>query len=242
MASPSQQQQSFFQVLNQAHDTLHTSTPHNLSNRLSEAIPTQYQHNPMNQTFECTSIPTILHPQHSLQAQTDSVPSYAPSYVPSYAPRPQADITYPAYHNSQPPFPSQPFPALTDSAHIEIDSNNLREDFLKLQSHSMKYNLIFGGIPQTDDDDHEDTEAVIKNFIEKELEIPSAELIQFQNVHRLRKRRDGKPRNIIARFTNFRDHERVRKSVPNKLKSKPQFSVNQQYPTEISNRRKSVDS
>ncbi|CAC5381880.1 unnamed protein product [Mytilus coruscus] len=286
----------------------------------------------MNQTFECTSIPTILHPQHSLQAQTDSVPSYAPSYVPSYAPRPQADITYPAYHNSQPPFPSQPFPASTDSARthitmemlfssinimnqrlerfdfeftdrfskldkklderfgtidrnlagmrqeideiketqknhedilkteekhhheisdrmrmvenytqdIEIDSNNLREDFLKLQSHSMKYNLIFGGIPQTDDDDHEDTEAVIKNFIEKELEIPSAELIQFQNVHRLRKRRDGKPRNIIARFTNFRDHERVRKSVPNKLKSKPQFSVNQQYPTEISNRRKAL--
>lgn len=47
---------------------------------------------------------------------------------------------------------------------IEIDSNNIREDFLKLQSHSMKYNLILGGIPQTHDDDHEDTEAVIKNL------------------------------------------------------------------------------
>ncbi|CAG2208234.1 unnamed protein product [Mytilus edulis] len=175
MASPfQQQQQSFSQVLNQAHDTLHTSTPHNLSNR-SVPIPPQYQHNPMNQTFECTSIPT--------------------------------DITYPAYHNSQPPFASQPFPVSTDS---------------------------------TLDDDHEDTEAVINNFIEKELEIPNADLIQFQNVHRLRKRRDGKPRNIIARFTNYRDHERVRKSVPNKLKSKPQFSVNQQYPTEISNRRKAL--
>lgn len=300
MASPfQQQQQSFSQVLNQAHDTLHTSTPHNLSNR-SVPIPPQYQHNPMNQTFECTSIPT--------------------------------DITYPAYHNPQPPFASQPFPVSSDSVRthitmemlfssinvmnqrferfdleftnrfsqldkklderfgaidqnltgmrqeideiketqkmhddilkteekhhheisdrmrvvenytqdIEIDSNNVREDFLKLQSHSMKYNLIFGGIQQTLDDDHEDTEAVIKNFIEKELEIPNADAIQFQNVHRLRKRRDGKPRNIIARFTNYRDHERVRKSVPNKLKTKPQFSVNQQYPTEISNRRKAL--
>ena len=50
MASPfQQQQQSFSQVLNQAHDTLHTSTPHNLSNR-SVPIPPQYQH-----TVEITS-------------------------------------------------------------------------------------------------------------------------------------------------------------------------------------------
>lgn len=30
---------------------------------------------------------------------------------------------------------------------VKIDSNDLREDFVKLHSHSMKNNLIFGGIP-----------------------------------------------------------------------------------------------
>jgi hypothetical protein len=36
----------------------------------------------------------------------------------------------------------------------------------------MKYNLIFGGIEQTALDYEEDTEAVLKEFIKTELEIP----------------------------------------------------------------------
>jgi hypothetical protein len=72
----------------------------------------------------------------------------------------------------------------------------------------MKYNLIFGGIEQTALDYEEETEAVLKVFIKTELEIPDADQINFQNVHRLRKRNDGKPRNIIARFTHYKDHER----------------------------------
>jgi hypothetical protein len=52
----------------------------------------------------------------------------------------------------------------------------------------MKYNLIFGGIEQTALDYEEETEAVLKEFIKTELEIPDADQINFQNVHRLRKR------------------------------------------------------
>ncbi|CAC5396630.1 unnamed protein product [Mytilus coruscus] len=116
--------------------------------------------------------------------------------------------------------------------------NQLKEEYLKLQSHSMKYNLIFGGIIQTDEE--EDTETILKNFIKTELDIPDADEIDFQNVHRLRPRRDGKSRNTIARFTHYKDHERVKKVVPQKLKLKPRFTVNQQYPTEISNRRQKL--
>jgi hypothetical protein len=36
----------------------------------------------------------------------------------------------------------------------------------------MKYNLIFGGIEQTALDYEEETEAVLKEFIKTELEIP----------------------------------------------------------------------
>jgi hypothetical protein len=45
-----------------------------------------------------------------------------------------------------------------------------------------------------------------------ELEIPDADQINFQNVHRLRKRNDGKPRNIIARFTHYKDTASVSSS------------------------------
>jgi hypothetical protein len=32
---------------------------------------------------------------------------------------------------------------------IETEKNQIREDHLKMQTHTMKYNLIFGGIEQT---------------------------------------------------------------------------------------------
>jgi hypothetical protein len=73
--------------------------------------------------------------------------------------------------------------------------------------------LLGSFIEQTALDYEEETEAVLKEFIKTELEITDADQIIFQNVHRLRKRNDDKPRNIIARFTHYKDHERVRKVV-----------------------------
>lgn len=122
--------------------------------------------------------------------------------------------------------------------HLETENKNLKEDFLRLKTHSMKYNLIFGGIEQTQE--YENTKEVLVNFMRTELGIHDAININFQNVHRLSRRNDGKPRNIIARFANYSDHERILKEVPKALKNKVQFSVNQQYPTEIGDRRRAL--
>jgi hypothetical protein len=83
------------------------------------------------------------------------------------------------------------------------------------------------------DNENENTEPALKDFLTHELGITNANELNFQNVHRLRKRTDGKPRSIIARFTNYIYHERVFKPVPEALKGKPYLSVHQQYPTEI---------
>ena len=120
---------------------------------------------------------------------------------------------------------------------LDIENRELKESLLKLQSHSMKYNLIFYGIEQKEQE-NENTEAVLKDFIRTELEIADAAEIKFQNVHRLRKKQDGTPRSIIAKFMNYKDHERVRMAAP-KLKSKD-FSISQQYPPEINERRKQL--
>jgi len=86
---------------------------------------------------------------------------------------------------------------------------------------------------QQRDNENEKTETVLKVFLTHELGITNANEISFQNVHRLRKRTDGKPRSIIARFTNYIDDERVFKRVPEALRGKPYLSVHQQYPAEI---------
>ena len=90
----------------------------------------------------------------------------------------------------------------------------------------MKYNLICGGIKQTQED--ENTEEVLMNAMRTELGIDDANSINFQKVHRLSRRNDGNPRNIIARFGNYSDNERALKKVQEAIT----FSVNQQYPTE----------
>ena len=101
----------------------------------------------------------------------------------------------------------------------------------------MKYNLIFTGIPHSDGHE-ENTDVVLRDFLNSELGISDANEIPFQNVHRLGARPDGKERSIIARFTRYNDHERVRKAASEKFKIRSAFSVYQQYPREIYNRRK----
>lgn len=123
---------------------------------------------------------------------------------------------------------------------LEFENYELNEKFLEIQTHSMKYNLIFGGIKS--EGAIENTENVVNKFLVNELSIPKAEVseFKFQNVHRLGERRDGKERSIIARFTRYSDHERVRSKAAEKLKAKPQFSVYQQYPREIYERRRNL--
>jgi hypothetical protein len=121
---------------------------------------------------------------------------------------------------------------------VEAEKYELKEQFLKLQSHSMKYNLIFSGIQQTDME-NENTETILKHFLHTELDISNVADINFPNVHRLKPRTDGKPRSVIAKFASYSDHETVRKAAP-KLKDRPQYSVSQQYPVEISDRRKQL--
>jgi septal ring factor EnvC (AmiA/AmiB activator) len=93
--------------------------------------------------------------------------------------------------------------------YLETENKN----FLRLKTHSMKYNLIFGGIEQT-----QEYEEALVNLMQTELGIDDANSINLQNVHRLSRRNDGKPRNIIARFVNYSDHEGVLKEVPKALR------------------------
>ena len=109
--------------------------------------------------------------------------------------------------------------------------DDLYERHLDLQTRSMRDNLIFDGIAETEG---ENTEYALKTFIATEMEVTDE--ISFHRVHRIGKSVRGKSRPIVAKFVNFKDRENVRKAGPN-LAGKD-YSVNEQFLKEIADRRK----
>jgi hypothetical protein len=80
----------------------------------------------------------------------------------------------------------------------------------------VKYNLIFSGIQEKVAANKKE-ETGLTEFLTPELGITNSNEITLQNVHRLRKRTDGKPRSMIVRFTNYTNHTKVFKRVPEAL-------------------------
>lgn len=120
-------------------------------------------------------------------------------------------------------------------------SRELKEDILEVQTRSMRDNLLFGGITRRlkcgeDGREYEDTEEVIKEFIVKEMDIQ--ENISFERVHRIGRTKNGKPPFIVAKFTSHKQRELVRKKAAVSLKGKDNYSVFEQFPKEIQERRK----
>ncbi|XP_062619728.1 uncharacterized protein LOC134281270 [Saccostrea cucullata] len=115
-------------------------------------------------------------------------------------------------------------------------SVNLRESMIDLKARSMRDNLIFSGIWE---EKNEDTEAVLQEFIYRKFK-PGYE-ISFERVHRMGKWSEFNeyPRNIVAKFSFFKDREFIRTRAPQKL-SGTRIWVNEQYPPEIEEKRKKL--
>ena len=124
---------------------------------------------------------------------------------------------------------------------MQRDRDALREDVLYMQSQSMRNNLMFSRLPEKDDEKPEDTENIVRQFMVDKLKIEkdNVDRIQFERVHRTGSR-DGpaRCRNIVAKFTLFKDREFVKRHRAN-LKG-TNYSVYEQFPREINERRKSL--
>lgn len=122
---------------------------------------------------------------------------------------------------------------------LEDMTYKMHESFLDQQTRAMKYNLIFENIPEVKPDPTtiENTEKVLIDFIKNEMKIDSN--ISFHNVHRLKPRRDRKPPSIVAKFLYNNEKEKVLTAARTELSGKP-YKVYQQYPQEISDRRRQL--
>ena len=114
---------------------------------------------------------------------------------------------------------------------------DLRLQLLNYEVYSRRENLRFYGIPETDEE--ENTEAVLKAFLEKELNVENTQYIEFQRVHRVgkRDRNTGKPRAIIARCLRFKDRENLF-SCRRNINSESNFGIGPDLPKQVIDMRK----
>ena len=117
--------------------------------------------------------------------------------------------------------------------------DDLRFQLLNYQVYSRRENLRFCGIQETGE--QENTEAVLKVFLEKELNVENPQHIEFQRVHRVGKkdRNTRKPRAIIARCLRFKDREELfshRRSID----SESNFGIGPDLPKQVIDMRKKL--
>lgn len=114
----------------------------------------------------------------------------------------------------------------------------MEDNLLYMQSQSMRNNLIFTNITESVNEKPEESERLLRTFLVEKCQIAQSIVneIKFERVHRMGRTRSGGPRDIVAKFSLFKDREEVRRSRF-KLRQTGHF-INEQYPKEISDRRR----
>ncbi|KAL9983207.1 hypothetical protein ACROYT_G005346 [Oculina patagonica] len=95
---------------------------------------------------------------------------------------------------------------------IDQTLKDLNTKDLYLEAYSRRKNIKFNNIPEFPSlrNGLEDTEEVLRSFLEKQLGNHDANSVEIQRVHRLgRKKEDGGARPILARFLRFKDCEKI---------------------------------
>ena len=96
-------------------------------------------------------------------------------------------------------------------AAIQKENDELRANLkliedknLYLESYSRRENIKFEKTPE-EETDKEDTEMVLRTFLETELGFDDAANVEIKRVHRLGEKRGESPRSILARFLRYKD-------------------------------------
>ena len=126
----------------------------------------------------------------------------------------------------------------------EQEINDILKDLatkdLYLEAYSRWENIKFNYIPETpppsSGEDGENTEAVLRAFLEKELGYADANTVEIQWVHRLGKRRKESSHPILARFLRSKDVEKIL-SLGSRLRG-TNFQMFHDLPQELVDRRK----
>ena len=121
-------------------------------------------------------------------------------------------------------------------ANIEVQNAKLQQDLIDLRARSMRCNLLFYNLPESE---QEDPFTIIREVLNEKMGIDENGDIEIERAHRLgRKREDGKPRAIVAKFLRYQDKEYIRKSAH--LLKGTKIGIAEQFPKEIADVRKAL--
>ena len=106
-----------------------------------------------------------------------------------------------------------------------------------LEAYSRRENIKFENISELEEgSDKENTEQVLRLFMETKLGFMDASSVEIQQVHRLGKKKENELRPILARFLRYKDCEKIL-SLGRRLKDS-NYKMYQDLPYEIVQRRK----
>ena len=107
---------------------------------------------------------------------------------------------------------------------------------LDLQSREMRDNLLFYNFKEERGESDQHCREKLYRLMENELAVQNARDIQFHRVHRVDRFNRSKTRPIVAKFAFYPDRERVLAAAKN-LEGTT-YSIGQQFPKEIQDRRR----
>ena len=117
-----------------------------------------------------------------------------------------------------------------------VKLEELERRVVKQECFNRRNNIKFFGISDNEQESPEDTEAVLRNFLHKEMKLSKKHLhnIEFERVHRIPTRvREEKinqhPRPIIAKVSFFKDKQQIKSHIKHLPKGK-RFGVADDFP------------
>ena len=122
---------------------------------------------------------------------------------------------------------------------LEDSSSKHVDKITDLESRSMRDNLMFYGIPESDGE--EDCELLVKKLCDEHLKMAS-ESLMFDRVHRVGVKKRNAHRPIVAKFHYFIEREAVRKASYEWAETLKQnnVGVRMQWPQQVREARKAL--
>ena len=125
---------------------------------------------------------------------------------------------------------------------LEQENQKLKDNLCYLQSQSMRNNLVFCNIAEDLNERPEGTETKLRQFMLDKLKMAAdvVEKLQVERVHRMGAPNSKyKNRNIVRKFTFFKDREEVRERSHNLTGT--DYFIQEQFPSEVVEKRKKTD-
>ena len=117
--------------------------------------------------------------------------------------------TIPAIKDQMDKFSSQLLQLRKKQEELAVLQEQLKTKDLYLEAYSRRETIKFVNIPE--EDEREDTEEIIRGFLERELGFMDARTVEMQRVHRVGKNTNESrtPRAILAKFLRAKDCDKI---------------------------------